>query len=250
MSLAELLKRSYYELNLRIKQDREARLPYYGPIVRGWLGDAFYRDKMLLSVLFKNPDIDVRPFFFYTSKEGDIIMVNLRFVGFSEHFIKEVVVSLGEKEVSHLGGVDCRVEGIRYKERGFSSKMIEKRFRVDIISPIALFEEEEMQAAPSLKAIIRALVRQANKFTKYYVKDVYPIRVGEFKEGEVKEFEINSFFWRHRNIRGEVIPLRGVWGWVEYEVDEMTEEMKEVLGLADFFQIGKWVSYGFGKIEM
>lgn len=223
---------------------------YYGPLVRGWLGDAFYKDEMLSSVLFKNPKIDVRPFFFYTSREGDTIVINLQFMGFSEHFIKEIAVSLGDKVESHLGGVDCRVEGIRYKEKGFSSKMIEKRFRVDIISPISLFEGEEMHTAPSLRAIITALVRQTNKFTKYYVKDVYPIRVGEFKEGKVKEFEIDPFFWRHRNIRGEVIPLRGVWGWVEYEVDEMAEEMKEVLWLSDFFQIGKWVSYGFGKIEV
>ncbi len=51
-------------------------------------------------------------------------------------------------------------------------------------------------------------------------------------------------------MRGEVIPLRGVWGWVEYEVEELPYEMKMVLELADFFQIGRWVSYGFGKIEV
>ncbi len=248
MTLVELLERGYYEIELRIKQEREARLAYYGPVVRGWLGDAFYRDKMLSSVLFKNPEIDVRPFFFYTTKEKEIITVNLRFMGFSEHFIKDVVLALSDKVESHLGGVACRVEGIRYDERGFSLKEPGRRFR--FISPVALFDSGELQVVPALRAIIKALVRQANKFTKYYVKDVYPVRVDALEEVKVKDFEIDYFLWRHRNMRGEVIPLRGVWGWVEYEVEELPDEMKMVLELADFFQIGRWVSYGFGKIEV
>ena len=250
MSLAKLLNRSYYELKLRIKQDEVAKLSYYGPLVRGWLGDALYRDKILSSVFFKNPDVDVRPFFFYTAKEGNLVTVNLRFMGFSEHFIKELVVSIGKKFESHLGGVACHVEEISYEEKKFPSKPIGSRFRIDLISPSAFFEKEDMQVLPALKMVTRALVRQANKFSKYYVKDVYPVHVEAFKDGLVKEFKLDSFLWRHRNVRGEVIPLKGVWGWIEYELADMTEEMKNVLRLSDFFQIGKWVSYGFGKIKV
>ena len=92
MSLAVLLRKRYYELIVKIKQDRAAKLPYYGPLVRGWLGDALYTDKTLYSVLFKNPSIDVRPFFFCTAKERDEIRLNMRFMGFSVHFVKGLVV--------------------------------------------------------------------------------------------------------------------------------------------------------------
>lgn len=250
MFVASLLKREYYELILKIRQEKEAKLPYYGPLVRGWLGDAFYQDRMLSSVLFENPSIDVRPFFFYTTKKGNIIIVNLQFMGFSEHFIKEIMFLLSNKAKSHIGGVNCKVEGISYKEKFFQPKDINKRFKVNFITPSALFERGEIQKVPFFESFMKALIRSANKFTKYYVKDVYPIRVERFKEGEVKQFKIDSFSWRHRNVRGEEMLLKGVWGWVEYEIEEMTEEMKEMLSLADFFQIGKWVSYGFGKVEV
>lgn len=250
MSLAALLRKRYYELIVKIKQDRAAKLPYYGPLVRGWLGDALYTDKMLYSVLFKNPSIDVRPFFFYTAKERDEIRLNMRFMGFSVHFVKELVLSLSKNVESHLGGVPCRIEALSYEEKEFASNALERKIRVNFISPSALVDGDTISVVPSLPQVTRALVRQANKFTKYYVKDVYPIRVGGFNDGTATGFTIDSFFWQHRNVRGELMPLKGVWGFVEYGLEDMTEETRDILRLAPFFQIGKWVSYGFGKIAV
>ena len=250
MTIQTLLKRDYHHLTLTIKQKREAKLPYYGPLIRGWLGDAFYRSDILSGVIFKNPNIDVRPYFFYTEKDEDCVLTHLMLMGFSEHFIREMVEVLGKKAHSHLGGVNCVIDGISFRRVSFSDKKIKKRFKIEFLSPTALFKGDSPSPAPPLDMVLRALVRSVNRFTKYYVKSVYPLRVREIPKGEIVEFEMRNYFWRHRNIRGEVIPLHGTWGWIEYEVERMTSELKNILRLSDFFQVGRWTSYGFGKLEV
>ncbi|OFV68161.1 MAG: hypothetical protein SCAL_000801 [Candidatus Syntrophoarchaeum caldarius] len=250
MTLQSLLKKSYYHLEVTFQQEKIAKLPYYGPLIRGMLGDTFSNDNVLSEVIFKNPRIDVRPYFFYTERNGNSVTAHLMLMGFSEHFIKEVVRAIGEKETAHIGGVKCVIDAMSLKKRSFMNRRIKKRFKIGFISPTAFFDGDNLSTVPSFDMVTRSLVRSVNRFTKYYVKSVYPLRVGEIPEGEIVEFEMRNYFWRHRNIRGEVIPLHGTWGWIEYEVECMTSELKNILRLSDFFQVGRWTSYGFGKLEV
>ncbi len=55
-------------------------------------------------------------FFLSTSHKNRHVSVTLWFMGFSEGFIKDIVVSLGSKVESHIGGIDCMIERISYKE--------------------------------------------------------------------------------------------------------------------------------------
>ena len=128
MTLQSLLKKSYYHLEVTFQQEKIAKLPYYGPLIRGMLGDTFSNDNVLSEVIFKNPRIDVRPYFFYTERNGNSVTAHLMLMGFSEHFIKEVVRAIGEKETAHIGGVKCVIGAMSLKKRSFMNRRIKKRF--------------------------------------------------------------------------------------------------------------------------
>lgn len=51
-------------------------------------------------------------------------------------------------------------------------------------------------------------------------------------------------------MRGDVIPLQGIMGHIDYEAYEMTDELNRILSLTQFFQVGRWISYGFGRMEV
>ena len=132
MTLQSLLKKSYYHLEVTFQQEKIAKLPYYGPLIRGMLGDTFSNDNVLSEVIFKNPRIDVRPYFFYTERNGNSVTAHLMLMGFSEHFIKEVVRAIGEKETAHIGGVKCVIGAMSLKKRSFMNRRIKRRFNMKI----------------------------------------------------------------------------------------------------------------------
>jgi len=253
LSLGRLLNKSFSSMSILIAQKKRTNLPYYGPIARGWLGDALYENKELWEVLFKNPHVDVRPYFFYTYHYDESIELHFEFIGFSEIFIKELAQSLESKIESHIGGVDCEIKNIRIAQKKMSPLDIDRRFRLKFVSPLALERDGNLQLSPNLNDIFASIVRSVNRFCKYYLKRNYPIRVRPDllkSTFEPIDAEIKPYVWRHRNSRGNVLPLRGIMGWAEYEIDGHLSELEKVLRLTQVFQVGKWVSYGFGKLEV
>ena len=250
MSLNAIFGESYHHVDILLKQQSTARLPYYGPVVRGWLRDALHQDEYLWKVLIDH-GVDVNPFFLSTSHKNHYISVTLWFMGFSERFIKDIVVSLGSKVESHIGGGDCVIERVSYKEGKITPLKIGKRFRIDFKSPTALQKEHRQELVPELDEIVRAIIRSSNRFVKYYVKSCYPLHItNEVPRADVTGFDLKTYLWKHRNVRGAVIPLQGIMGHIDYEVYEMTDELKRILALPQFFQVGRWVGYGFGRMEV
>jgi len=253
LGLNGILDTPFYSMNILIHQKKEATLPYYGPIARGWLGDALHDNKELWEILFKNRHVDVRPYFFYTNHSGENVELNFEFIGFSKMFIKEMIHSMESKVKSHIGGIDCEIKGIRIVQRKMSPLNITKRVRVKFISPVALEKNGNLQLTPTLNDIITSIVRSVNRFCKYYLKKNYPLRVRSQILDSICEpinLEVKPYLWRHRNRRGSIIPMRGILGWVEYEVEGDLSELEKLLRLTQVFQVGKWVSYGFGKLEV
>jgi CRISPR-associated endoribonuclease Cas6 len=250
MSPNTIFDESYHRVDILLKQQSTARLPYYGPVVRGWLRDALHQDEYLWKVLI-NHGVDVNPFFLSTSHKNRYVSVTLWFMGFSEGFIKDIVVSLGSKIESHIGGVDCVIERISYKEEKITTLKIDKRFRIEFKSPTALQKEHRQELVPELSEIVRAITRSSNRFMKYYVKSCYPLHVsGEIPRADVTGFDLKPYLWKHRNVRGDVIPLQGIMGYIDYEAYEMTDELNRILSLTQFFQVGRWIGYGFGRMEV
>jgi CRISPR-associated endoribonuclease Cas6 len=250
MSLNAIFDEHYHHVDILLKQQSTARLPYYGPVVRGWLRDALHQDEYLWKILIDH-GVDVNPFFLSTSNKNRYVSVKLWFMGFSEGFIKDIVASIGSKVESHLGGVDCMIERISYREEKITPLKIGERFRIVFNSPTSLQKEHRQELVPELDEIVRAIIRSSNRFVKYYVKSCYPLRVGsEIPRADIIGFDLKTYRWKHKNIRGDTIPLQGVLGNIDYEAYEMTDELNQILSLTQFFQVGRWISYGFGRMEV
>ena len=253
MSLNRLLKSSFQSLKITVKQEKPTKLPYYGAIARGWLGDALYPHKELWKLLFKNPYVDVRPYFLYTTHFNRTIVITINLLGFSSRLTKDLVDALSSKVEGHFGGLSSRIENIYYFEDNFEYLNLNKEFKITFSTPVSITTNERMHIAPSLNDIVKSLVRSANKFCKYYMKKCYPLHIKETTRevtAEILGFNLKPYHWNHRNKKGNVIPLKGVCGDVEYRVNKVTKELGEILTLTRVFQIGKWTSYGFGKLEV
>ncbi|MEM2944698.1 MAG: CRISPR system precrRNA processing endoribonuclease RAMP protein Cas6 [Methanomassiliicoccales archaeon] len=253
MSLQGILKASYFSVIISLVQESEASLTYYGPMVRGWLGDALNEHILLREAIFKNPHVDVRPYFLFTKHSGNCIEVNLKFIGFSRSFLKDLIQSLESKTEGHLGGIPCKIRGIKLSEERMHPLTLGKRVRIDFSSPLALEKGGDLLLIPTMNDIVRSLIRSVNRFCKYYLKSCYPVHVPqsllEIQSSHINS-EISPFLWEHRNLSGRIIPLKGITGYIEFEVDGAARKLGSILGLAQVFQIGKWVNYGFGKIEV
>lgn len=253
LSFAKLLKKPYYSLKITLFQNQEAKLPYYGPIARGWLNDALHRDEEIKNLIAKNPNVDVRPYFLFTNHKNREVYINLNMIGFSRRFIKDIVKLLGEKVESNLGGVDCSIKNVSYSEKQLVIPELDNHIRLIFSSPTAIFQEEQQYFAPSLDGLVAGIVRSYNRFAKYYLKSCYPIHISdETKQTnwEITGFDLNTFLWEHRSRNHHIIPLKGVWGHIDYSIEHAEDELKKVLCLPQLIQMGKWISYGFGKMEV
>jgi hypothetical protein len=253
LSFAQLLKTSYYSLKITLLQDRETKLPYYGPIARGWLNDALHRDEEIKNLIAKNPNVDVRPYFLFTRHKNREVYINLNMIGFSKKFIKDIIKLLGEKVEGNLGGVDCSIKNISYSEQQLIPLDLDTSIRITFSSPIAIFQEEQQHIVPTLDNLIAGIVRSYNRFAKYYLKSCYPIHISdEIRQmnEEINGFNLNTFLWEHRSRNHHIIPLKGIWGHIDYSIDNIDDELKRVLCISQLIQMGKWISYGFGKMEV
>ncbi len=246
--MEHIFSRPFYEIAVKIEQKSEAKLPYYGPILRGWLRDAIYKNKQLLEIL--NLGIDVHPFFAYSSHKGNTIEYYLNFMGFTEKITKDIVVALSDKASSHLKGVDCKIVEISYKKKGFEKINLGNKFKVKFITPTAIYSGSKINIAPSLNDILKSTVRSANRFMKYYTKECYPYTANFDYDMEIESFNIKKYEWNHKNIRDTIIPLNGILGEVTFKTENPLKYTPEILTLTQFFQIGKWISYGLGKLEV
>ena len=243
----KIFNKNFYEVKVSIRQEQTAKLPYYGPILRGWLKDSVYKNKELVKKLY--PDkIDVPSFFMYSSHSGSEIEGYLNFMGYSERMIKDIVTGLSDKLHGHLGGMNCKITGVSYEKRKFKKLKLNNKIKIKFITPTALYSKDTMSIMPQLKDVLKAVVRSTNRFTKYYVKDRYPYQTDTEYAAEIESFNLKTYEWEHKNIRNEVIPLNGIRGEITYSADDIPPEVSNILTLTQFFQMGKWESYGFGKI--
>jgi len=243
----KIFNKEFYEVKISVKQEKIAELPYYGPLLRGWLKDSIHKNRRLLEKLYPSK-IDVPSFFMYSSHKGNDVECYLNFMGYSEKMIKEIVVGLSDKLSGHLGGINCKITGVSYKKRKFKKIKLHNKINVKFITPTALYSRDVMNVMPELKDILKTIVRSTNRFTKYYVKDRYPYKVNAEHDAEIESFNLKTYEWKHKNIKNTLIPLNGILGEITYGMDNVPSEVSDILTLTQFFQIGKWQSYGFGKI--
>ncbi len=246
----KIFNKEFYEIKISIKQQSTAKLPYYGPLLRGWLKDSIHGNKELLERLY-SCKVDVPAFFMYSSHRACDIGCYLNFMGYSERMIKDVVIALSGKLSGHLGGVNCKITGASYEKRKFEKIKIDNKIKFKFITPIALYSQNTLNIMPELKDILKSVVRSTNRFVKHYVKDRYPYHVASDYTGYdagIESFNLKTYEWEHKNIRNKVIPLNGILGEITYLMDDAPSEVSDILTLTQFFQIGKWQSYGFGKI--
>ncbi|MEM4293988.1 MAG: CRISPR system precrRNA processing endoribonuclease RAMP protein Cas6, partial [Thermoplasmata archaeon] len=252
--ITRILMSPYFQLNLEITQKSPCQLPYYGPMVRGWMGDAFYHDKKLMERIFKNPDVDVRPYFHYTISNGNVHIVNLSFIGDAKRYARKIVEALAEKHTSHIGGVPAVIKLIKYEERYFEPLAPSQEIKIRFVSPTSLVEDGKILFhPPSLGLILKAILRSVNRCCKYYFKSAYPVHIEDIEtlKGNLVKFEISPFFWTHKTMHGRNLKMSGLTGTFTYRMSEKPpEEIMKILSLTQVFQIGKWVSYGFGKLEV
>lgn len=244
----------YFQLTLEISQKTPSKLPYYGPLVRGWMGDAFYYHEDLMEKIFKNPDVDVRPYFHYTISNGNTHIVNILFIGYATRYVRKIVEALAEKHNSHIGGIPAVIKLIKYEERHFELLASSEEIEIRFISPTTLLEYGKiLYRPPSLELLLKAILRAVNRCCKYYFKAAYPIHIEDTDslKSKLMKFEISPFFWTHKTMDGRNLKMSGITGSVTYRMNEKpSDDIMKILTLPQVFQIGKWVSYGFGKLEV
>lgn len=251
MGLTHLYSSTYSTFTIHFVQDREANIEYYGPIIRGWIGKRM-RNTPLFESIFKPKNTDVKPYFLFTKHSGRHIWAVLSFLGEPKSFISEISKTLSSEFVTNLGGVPARIENIGYSLHTFVGVDIKEEVKIRFLSPTYLEKYGSPQIAPSFEDIMEATVRSANRYLKFFAPDIYPlrVRVGEIDD-IIKSFSVKTFSWEHNRMNGGKISLSGMIGEIVYELKEdASPDMRKVLGLTSFFQIGKRVGYGFGKLEV
>jgi len=245
---------TYKTLKYVIEQDKTAKLPYYGPIARGWLGTAIYDNVELKDQIFCNPSLDVRPFFIYTSHRKNQVTVCLTLLGFSESKINSFVKTLTINLKGHFGGINCRVRSLKLESNKLEPYTVTgNRLTIGFPTPVALYKNNKIIAVPKLRHIVEFLTRSVNRYTKYYLKGFYPYHISdELKNinAKIDRFDIDTFQWNHRSKNGRIIELEGIWGEVVYSDIDDVDGLGQLLGLARFFHLGKYGTYGFGKMEV
>ncbi len=252
MGMEHLYSSTYSRFVIHFIQDRKASLPYYGPIVRGWIGTKLYGNKHLFKEVFKPEITDVKPYFLYTQHEGKHIWATLSFLGEPKSFMAEVSKTLSSEFVTNLGGIPARIENISYSLEEFMGVEVEKEVRVRFISPTYMEKYGNPQIAPSFEDIVDATLRSANRYMKFFAPEIYPLRIRKkYIEDIIKSFSVETFTWEHHRRNGGTVPLSGTVGEIVYELkEEPNRDLRRILGLTSFFQIGKRVGYGFGKVEV
>ncbi len=250
--MAHLYSSTYSKFTIHFVQKKEAKLPYYGPIIRGWIGSKLYKNKKLFKSVFKPEYTDVKPYFLYTQHSGKNIYATLSFLGEPKSFIAEVSKTLSSEFVTNIGGIPAKIEKIEYSLEDFIGIEVDDKLKIKFISPTSIESQVYTNIVPSLEDILNATVRSANRYLKFFAPEIYPLRVRSTQVKDIlKSFSIDTFTWRHRRKNGGEIPLEGITGEITYEIDgEIPRDLGKILGLTSFFQIGKRVGYGFGKLEV
>ncbi|GEM_PF-4293393 len=211
-------------------------------------------DTELWSTIFRNKNVDVRPYFLYTTHDGRRVEANLNFLGFGERKISNLATEMNKKLRTHIGGINAELIEIYSRKMKFERIELEDKLTLRFRSPIALMSETgNISLLPQASQVLTGLTRSVNRFTKYYAKPSYPIRIKTNLRGlpmPINESNLKVFTWKHKAIDQRTISLKGVWGDVTYELPRNKKELADLLSLASFFQVGKWLSYGFGKIEV
>lgn len=159
-----LERRMYHVLNITIQQENDAKLPYYGPIARGWLGHALSKDPVLRRYFFKNRDLDVRPYFLWTDHSGSRVTIHLSMLGnIPREGIEAILNAISEMDVGHLGGINAEIERISMVSRYFRIPEIDDYVSLNFVSPTAVMREGRPAHHPSLGEVIKALLRSANR---------------------------------------------------------------------------------------
>jgi len=254
MSLSDLLSYNIKTLDVILRQEDECHFPYYGPVARGWLGSALSNNIHLYNEMFKDKNKDVRPFFMYSEVIGKRdISIKINFIGRKEREIEEIIKVLERKRESFLAGKRARIVRLRYNEKKFRMVKNSSRNRIDFKTPIKINYQKNSQLLPDFISILKSLIRSVNKFTKYHLPDAYPIRMENYTydiRSRIINMDIRPLKIKHYRMDGPPLYMDGIKGHVEYETDYIDSEISKLFTLAQFFQVGRWVNYGFGKIEV
>jgi CRISPR/Cas system endoribonuclease Cas6 (RAMP superfamily) len=253
MGVEKLLKEKYFMITFELQQRAPAKLPYYGPMIHGWLADAIYQDETLWKIFFRNPKVDVRPYFFWTETKGNTHYVRIVLLKPATRYVRDLVELIGVKQTSKLNGEECEIKKVRYEEIKITPFDVKEGFVVQFLTPLSLMKDGKiLYRPPTLSELTKATIRSVNRFCKYFYKDAYPIHTKkEPEEGDIRTFEIAPYTWEYRR-KGENkrFLLSGIRGQAVYSIKESNKEIGKILSLLQVFQIGKWLSYGFGKVEV
>jgi len=251
---SSITSRTFHSVQFTLYQREPLKLPEYGPFLRGLFGESIFTDATIWGDIFKPGRVDVKPYFMHSRKVSDHeVIMDLRLLGIPTDTTTTIVERLTNKMDIHLGGKDVSISHVGLDMKGFERPELGENVKISFVSPIEIEKQKRLVSLPTLEDIIRSTSRSVNKYCKYYAPGSYPYKISDSLrdlEAPMVHADMHPFAWDHRRSGGGKIPLRGVRGSITFNVHERKEALAPLLSLLEFFQIGKHVSYGFGKVEV
>ncbi|MHA1407920.1 MAG: CRISPR system precrRNA processing endoribonuclease RAMP protein Cas6 [Candidatus Heimdallarchaeaceae archaeon] len=251
--LDRLLKIDILQIELKIKTSKNLTIPYCGPVLRNWIKSKLYGAEKKYGKE-ESSNCPFEPYFYFVKQEKNDIRVNLRLPEGNEKKAEEIIKRVTRKKKLHVNGIEATIEEIRMEKIKLQEKKeFNKIIEVNFVTPTNISSKNKMKLFIQLNDILSALIRSTNRYNKFYMKKFYPIKWKKEWENEqtkIKEYNLKTFEWWQKRKKGKKIRLEGVRGKIVYEAKEkIEEEMRKTIDLANFYQIGKRIAYGFGKIE-
>ncbi len=246
-----LLSKSIHHISFFVELNSSSRLPYYGPVLRGWLGSRLFDSKELW-VAFRNQNIPFRPYFFYTSQGKSGVFIHFLFLEDLEELAEKMIKHLLTISELHVAGVDAEIKEVKLIRESFEKAPSSKYIKMQLLSPTTLYKEGKPRLYIELQLILDSLVRSINRYNKFYLNECYPIhweRSWNKIKAKTQKVDLKLFKWNQRRRTGPAIKMEGIYGNVSYLIEESNEEIDTILSLAQFYQIGKRTAFGFGKVK-
>lgn len=253
--MTEFDEQSFYRVQVVLTTNSDDNSMYQGAVLRGWFLDSIYRNQTLQNYFF-NRKYDVMPFFSYPMKSNGTNTLNVIFLNADYEKIRELVDAVAQQTGKKVGGTKFNVERVILNEEKYPTIEMKDQLNVTFLTPLALKVENRLQFAPRFRDIIVAGARSYNRYAKYYSQQHYPFHISDEIRNIVSENlhldleMINEYYINNQRAR---ININGIIGSTIYRInisEDFHPELVKMLSLLNVIQIGKHISYGFGKLSI
>ena len=196
------------------------------------------------------------PFFIYPLETEDGIYLNIIFLKAEYERMRALVDAVASNTGKKVKGTDFMAKRVILTEELFPQITANNELTAEFVTPLSLKVKNIARFAPLFNELIVAGVRSFNRYAKYYFEDAYPFKVSkEMREvqSEILNFDYKIVNEEYKNNLGRRIFLKGIVGNASYrlEIDSKhLEELSQILSILNVIQIGKHISYCFGKLTI